>query len=50
MSSKDDLAELRKMIKECKHNIADYAFEVKDLKKDINNCNTNFQEVGYGLN
>ena len=36
------------MINQCKHNIADYAFEVKDFKKNVNDCNTNFRGAGTG--
>ena len=46
----DPLEELRRMIKETKLNIEDYADEVYNLKNSVNEANMCFKEIGKGIN
>ena len=49
-STEDDLAELRRMIKECQKNISDYAGELYHLKNTTFEANSDALELGYGVN
>lgn len=46
----DPLEELRRMIKETKLNIEDYADEVYNLKNSVTEANSFFREGGKGIN